>query len=64
MGDEYNYRSGENPITVLNQSWKEVSKQVSGNLYKISFACEVIVPAKAGSKEVVTLPVELHITGF
>ena len=63
VGDEYDYRPGDNPVVVFNQVWKEISKQISGNLYRVGYACEVVVPAKANSTEKVILPVELQITG-
>ncbi|MBQ6596183.1 MAG: hypothetical protein IJH79_01405 [Lentisphaeria bacterium] len=62
-GDEYDYRPGENPVTVYNAPWRETDRLISGTLYTVSFACDISVPACAGSAENVVLPVALRITG-
>ena len=62
-GDEYDYRPGEDPVTVYNAPWRETNRKISGTLYTVSFACDISVPAHAGSKEKIVLPVALQITG-
>ena len=62
-GDEYDYRPGDAPVTVYNAPWRETGRTIAGNLYSVSFACEISVPASAGAEEMVTLPVALRITG-
>ena len=62
-GDEYDYRPGENPITVCNKCWQETERIVSGNIYMVEFASSLTLPKHSGSAEKVEMPVILQITG-
>ena len=62
-GDEYDYRPGEDPVTVFNTPWRSGEMIRKGTLYQQEFFCEISVPEKAGAAAEFLLPVRLQITG-
>lgn len=62
-GDEYDFRPGENPVTVFNSPWHEVEKQIVNNIYTAKFATSVNLPECCNSTVKVEMPVTLQITG-
>ena len=63
VGDEYDYRPGENPHCCTNSAWREVSCSVKEKIYNAEFAASVEIPVSCGSDEKVKIEVFLQIIG-
>ena len=63
IGDEYDFKAGDNPGIFLNSEWREISSCVKGSIYTVEFAAEIEIPASFGSEQKVVNEVIVQIIG-